>query len=446
MKNKLEKKFITLDNPKNIRMKEKNQNNKFSFKPLNFNNFTSNKFMGTKKIQFIEKQISEPSIKNKNSIFNKNNLKNHFNNRVQEDENLNRILRQTKCSIKKLQGKVNILKNENKTMNNKINLLQTTNEDLNNKLTILYEQNNNLNKSQSETNYNLNYFNNNKNIYFKEIKGFDDKVYSNEDYSKNDLYSYKIHKNKIDKDSLEFKKNKIKEIISKNSDKKEELKKKNLIINSLKNQILLLKDNLFQFEEDKNKIEKIFENEKNINNNKIYGLSILLKRLNIENEKLKKIEYKNKRLNKKLKVENNILIHKIKRISKDLYDIELNIKRQQRRFSLSKNIKNNGVLNTLENENNDLKIFMNKYRKMLNILFLFINELNDLNEHSEIEIEQCYCNLQSLINNINQLRNEIYILLEKIENNNDSDLIQKKKWDNMHKKLFPINLNNKTIV
>ena len=57
---------------------------------------------------------------------------------------------------------------------------------------------------------------------------------------------------------------------------------------------------------------------------------------------------------------------------------------------------------------------------MLNILFKFINDLNDLFEHPEINIDQCCKNNSILINDVNQLKDDIQKLFEqKISTNRE---------------------------
>ena len=112
-----------------------------------------------------------------------------------------------------------------------------------------------------------------------------------------------------------------------------------------------------------------------------------------------------------------------------------------------KKIKKNGSLpnyklsNFMEKENIDLKLLVNRYKKMLNILFDFINELNDLNENPEIDNEQLY-DISFLINHIAHSRNDIVKLIEQNKNDNDNDIINlkiKNKLNKIHKKM----LNNK---
>ena len=82
---------------------------------------------------------------------------------------------------------------------------------------------------------------------------------------------------------------------------------------------------------------------------------------------------------------------------------------------------------------------------MLNYLFKFVNDLNDMFEFPEINIGQCYQNIDILIDDLNKLRQEIQKLLELKENNFE----EKKKWENIQDKLLNqqytnnINENNK---
>ena len=137
-------------------------------------------------------------------------------------------------------------------------------------------------------------------------------------------------------------------------------------------------------------------------------------------------------MNNKLLDEKKKLIERVNDLSKDLNKANLNNKRQQRRYG-SPNEKNNQIFsNVLKNENDDLKETLDKYRQMLNYLFKFINDLNEIFELPEINIDQCYQNLGILIDNLNKLREEINKLIELKENNGD----EKKKWDDMQAKLL----------
>ena len=207
--------------------------------------------------------------------------------------------------------------------------------------------------------------------------------------------------------------------------KEKEFKNKNIIINRLNSQINLLKNDLFKYQQDKKRIKQIFENEKIINDNKIYDLSKILEKLNNENKKLKENTLKNKKINTKLNEDKIILINKIKNITRDLYKININITKQQKNAS-STILQNNLIYsNILKKENNDLKQIQDKYRKILYILFQFINEINYLNENPEIEIEQSYNNISLLMDNINRLRKDILELLEQKYNNYENNFIEK---------------------
>ena len=127
------------------------------------------------------------------------------------------------------------------------------------------------------------------------------------------------------------------------------------------------------------------------------------------------------------------LIDRVNNLSKDLKDANLNNKRAQRRYGSPFGRDNKIFSNILKNENDDLKDLIEKYRQMLAILFKFINELNDMFNHPEINIEQCCQNISILIDDINQLRDDIQKLFEQKDNSNREE---KKKWDEMQAKLL----------
>ena len=174
---------------------------------------------------------------------------------------------------------------------------------------------------------------------------------------------------------------------------------------------------------------------------KINELSNMVGKLNDNNEKLNKNANENKRLNNKLLDEKKRLLDKVNNLSKDLNDANLNNKRAQRRYGSPMGRDNQIFSNVLKNENDDLKDLLERYRQMLNILFKFINELNDMFEHPEINIDQCCKNINILLDDINQLRNDIQKLFDQKENTNREE---KKKWEDMQAKLLNdyTNINN----
>ena len=196
-------------------------------------------------------------------------------------------------------------------------------------------------------------------------------------------------------------------------------------------------------------MKKFFEDEKNINQNKINNLSKLLQKMTNKNEKINKNINIEKRLSHKLIEENSFLINKINNLSKNLTEININNKKQIRAYRTSLQGKNIFIFPNLPNilkiENDRLRKLIEKYRKTLNVLFNFINELNYLFEDPDINPEQCLYNILLLINDIKQLKNEILTLLEKKEKyviNNDN-FEKKKKWDEMKEKLLSYkNKNN----
>ena len=204
-------------------------------------------------------------------------------------------------------------------------------------------------------------------------------------------------------------------------------------MNELKNEIDYLKKNLKNNEIQKIEMKKEFEKEKNNNDSKIYDLSRIIEKLNDENEKLRANIYKDKSLNKKLNNDKKDLIDKIKRLTKDLYQLNLNIK-NKRLYQNKYNSLNS--LEALKNENIILKKTMDRLRKMTNYLFIFLNELNDLNELPEIEIEQSYDNLILLIENIHKIKSNVSMLFRNEENDNNKNYNKKKKGEKRIEKIF----------
>ena len=262
-----------------------------------------------------------------------------------------------------------------------------------------------------------------------------------------DLYILKYEQNEKDKDALMQRINELNNIILRNKSELDQLKldndnlikKGNLelenkegIIDDLRNQVEFLRDELSKEQEDKNKMIEYYDNCKKNDEKKINEMNSLLDKLNKQNEKLNQYANDNKRMNNKLLDEKKNLMNKVNDLSKNLNEANLNNKRQQRRYG-SPLEKNNQIFsNVLKNENDDLKELVDKYRQMLNYLFKFINDINDMFELPEINIDQCYQNINILIDDLNKLREEIQKLLELKENNFE----EKKKWENIQAKLL----------
>jgi chromosome segregation ATPase len=221
-----------------------------------------------------------------------------------------------------------------------------------------------------------------------------------------------------------------------------EIENKEGIIDDLRNQIDFLRDELAKVQEDKNKMIEYYDNCKKNDEKKINDMNSLLNKLNRENDKLNQNANDNKRMNNKLLEDKKNLIDKVNNLSKNLNEANLNNKRQQRRYGSPTGRDNQIFSNVLKNENDDLKELVNKYREMLNYLFKFVNDLNDMFEFQEINVDQCYQNIDILIDDLNKLRREIQKLLEMKENNFE----EKKKWENIQDKLlnqqYKSNINN----
>ena len=269
----------------------------------------------------------------------------------------------------------------------------------------------------------------------------------------------KLQQNERDKDDLLLKNHEVNDMLLKNQSMLDQLKgdnesllrkreidlqNKDAIIEDLKNQIDFLRDEVAKCQEDKNKIQDYYDNVKKNDEKKIDDLSKMVNKLNDNNEKLNKNANENKRLNNKLLEEKKRLIDQVNNLSKDLKDANLNNKRAQRRYGSPLGKDNQMFSSVLKNENDDLKDLVEKYRQMLNILFKFINDLNDWFDHPEINIDQCVQNISILIDDLNQLRDDIKKLMEQKDISNRSE---KKKWDDMQAKLLNreysgINSNN----
>ena len=95
---------------------------------------------------------------------------------------------------------------------------------------------------------------------------------------------------------------------------------------------------------------------------------------------------------------------------------------------------NQMLIDCLKGENYDLKELNAKYKKMLDLLFAFVNELNQLFNLEEISIEQCKENINDLVDDLNTLKENIFSLLHSNEND--------EKWNELQNKL----LNKKLVI
>ena len=445
-----------------------------SQKALSYEEYFNDNYQNSIRLSDIDAQMYKSKLlqDNQNLYSQTQNLNQHINDLNNEINTLNQSLHQAKNSNEDLLSKLNLLQEDNQNLQNTINDLQNDNCDLNNKLQLLSQQNDELNNFIGAKNNNFEGEFASDNIYISEIKKLNELLEKYKDISdknlqdkeeaikQRDLYLLKYEESEKDKDSLIRKNNELNDILIRNKSEMDHLqldndnliKKGNLelenkegIIDDLRNQIDFLRDELAKVEEDKNKMMEYYDNCKKNDEKKINEMNKLLDKLNKENEKLSQNANDNKRMNNKLLDEKRNLINKVNDLSKNLNEANLNNKRQQRRYGSPTGRDNQIFSNVLKNENDDLKELINKYREMLNYLFKFVNDLNDMFEFPEINIGQCYQNIDILIDDLNKLRQEIQKLLELKENNFE----EKKKWENIQDKLLNqqytnnINENNK---
>ena len=438
---------------------------------LSYEQFFNDNYQNSIRLIDYDAQMRKDQLREENQglRMQNENLNHHINDLNNEINNLNQSLNQMKYSNDDLQNKLNILQNANQNMQDKIDMLQSHNDDLKNKLDMLSRENEELNHIIEEQKNNLNVNVDEKGTYINEIKKLnellekykslnDNNIREKEEANKEkDLYLYKLQQNERDKDDLLLKNHEMNDMLIKNQSmldqlrgdnesllrKREiDLQNKDAIIEDLKNQVDFLRDEVSKCQDDKNKMQDYYNNIKKNDEKKINDLSNMVGRLNDNNEKLNKNANENKRLNNKLLDEKKRLIDRVNNLSKDLNDANLNNKRAQRRYGSPMSRDNQIFSSVLKNENDDLKDLIEKYRQMLNILFKFINELNDMFEHPEINIDQCCQNISVLIDDINQLRDDIKKLFEQKENTNREE---KKKWDDMQAKLLNRDYTNSNI-
>ena len=442
-----------------------------SQKALSYEEYFNDNYQKSIRLADIDAQMKKSRLlqENQNLYSQTQNLNQHINDLHNEINTLNQSLHQAKFSNNDLLSQLNLLQNENQNLQNTINDLRNKNEELNNKLQLLSQQNDELNNFIGAKKNNFQGEFASDNIYISEIKKLNELLEQYKDISdKNlqekeeanklkDLYMLKYEQNEKEKDDLIQKNNELNDILIRNQSDIEQLKlendnlikKGNLeidnkegIIDDLRNQIEFLRDELAKVQEDKNKMMEYYDNCKKNDEKKINEMNFALDKLNKDNEKLNQYANDNKRMNNKLLEEKKNLINKVNDLNKNLNKANLNNKRQQRRYGSPIGKENQIFSNVLKNENDDLKELINKYREMLNYLFKFVNDLNDMFEFPEINIDQCYQNIEILIDDLNKLREEIRKLMELKENNGE----EKKKWENIQDKLlnqkYQNNINN----
>ena len=432
-----------------------------SQKALSYEEYFNDNYQNSIRLSDVDAQIYKSKLleENNNLYSQTQNLNQHINDLNNEINTLNQSLHQAKFSNNDLINKLNILQNDNEKMQNTINTLQNENEELKSQLQLISQQNDELNNFIGAKKNNFKGEFAGDNIYIAEIqklnellekyKEVNDKNLSekNDIIKQRDLYLLKYEQNEKEKDALIKKNNDLNNIILRNQSEIDQLKldndnlikKGNLelenkegIIDDLRNQAEFLRDELSKVQEDKNKMMEYYDNCKKNDEKKINEMNNILDKLNKENEKLNQNANDNKRMNNKLLDQKKQLLEKVNDLSKNLNEANLNNKRQQRRYG-SPTGKNNQIFsNVLKSENDDLKELIDKYRQMLNYLFKFVNDLNDMFELPEINIEQCYQNIEVLIDDLNKLKEEIQKLGELKENNGD----EKKKWENIQAKLL----------
>ena len=436
-------------------------------KSFSYEQFFNDNYQNSIRLSDYDAQMYKDQLKEENQklLCENQTLNQHINDLNNEINTLNQSLSQMKYENDDLKDKLNELQNVNRNLQDNIDMLQSSNNDLKNKLDMLEHENDQLNNIIEEQKNNLSVNVDEKGTYINEIKKLnellekykslnDNNIRDKEEANKEkDLYLLKYQQNERDKDNLLLKNKEMNDVLLKNQSLLDQLKgdnenllrkreidlqNKDAIIDDLKNQIDFLRDEVAKYQDDKNKMQDYYNNIKKNDEKKINQLSNMIGKLNDNNEKLNRNANENKRLNNKLLDEKKRLIDRVNNLSKDLNDANLNNKRAQRRYGSPIGRDNQIFSNVIKNENDDLKDLIEKYRQMLSILFKFINELNDMFEHPEINIDQCVQNISILIDDINQLRDDIQKLFDKRDSNRE----EKKKWDEMQAKLLNLDYPN----
>lgn len=359
------------------------------------------------------------------------------------EESYNSLIRQNEKLSKELElmkEQIGKLVEDNAFLENKVGKLSEQNEEMSrlineqkNQLMLNDEESNSLLKRNDELSKELD---KTKNSLRKSLMENDDLR------NENNIVKNEANKLKSDKDLLAQKNmaladlnRKNQELLNKFQQEHEDLQNeslknnenKNALIDDLKNQIDSLKNNLDKVDKDKRYFEDKFYRQKNDDDKKIGELNNKIKFLTNENEKLGKIAGDNKKLNKQLIREKETLIERLNKLENDLQN------------ALSKNkskdpTTNQMLIDCLKGENYDLKELNAKYKKMLDLLFAFVNELNQLFNLEEISIEQCKENINDLVDDLNTLKESIFSLFHSNEND--------EKWNELQNKL----LNKKLVI
>ena len=194
------------------------------------------------------------------------------------------------------------------------------------------------------------------------------------------------------------------------------------MIEDLKNQIDSMKNYIDKTEKDKNYYEDKYNTLKNDSDKKINDLNNRILILTKEKEDFAKKAGDNKKLSQQLLREKEGLIERINGLENDLQNALSKTK--------SKGPTDNQILiECLKTENYDLKELNANYKKMLDLLFRFVNDLNDIFNHEEISIEQCKEDINYLNDDLNVLKEDIMNL---INSGNESD----EKWNDLQNKLL----------
>ena len=351
-----------------------------------------------------------------------------YNSLLQQNEKLSKEMSILKDQMEKLVD-------DNAFLENKVGKLSEQNEEMSR---LINEQKNQLMLHEQDANALMKHNEDIANELDRTKKSLRNSIIENDDLKGvNNALKNEANKLKSDKDLLHQKclmlndqNRKNQELLNKIKDEHDNLqndalesnKNKNAMIEDLKNQIDSMKNYIDKTEKDKNYYEDKYNTLKNDSDKKINDLNNRILILTKEKEDFAKKAGDNKKLSQQLLREKEGLIERINGLENDLQNALSKTK--------SKGPTDNQILiECLKTENYDLKELNANYKKMLDLLFRFVNDLNDIFNHEEISIEQCKEDINYLNDDLNVLKEDIMNL---INSGNESD----EKWNDLQNKLL----------
>ena len=323
-------------------------------------------------------------------------LENKLGKLTEQNEEMSNLINEQKNQIM-------LHQNDNERLSKRVNDLLSENDSIKEEFRNCVKQNNDLKQENMYLNNDINNLQNERDVLHQKYLDLNAKHSQMKDQFNQLQHEYEMLQN---------------EAMSDHSNKE-------AIIDDLKHEVDALKNQLHQVDKEKNYFENKVQEMQKEHEKKVNDLNNKLNNLNKENERLAKITSDTKKLNTQLLRDKDNLQERLKNVENALQN------------ALNKNRKgpseNQMLLDCLKGENYDMKELNNKYRKMMELLFKFINELNELFNHNEISIEQCKDNINELVNDLEMLKQDILNLFNSVNGNGNEE---NEKWNNLQDKLL----------